>query len=107
MKLQNVILIPLAEIEFTRAECNMLMSAAGAHYDAKCREQAKPGGIVWGLLNRLVDSETATLRLNAVDIDLVMKILQDVPTPANIELQRIFGLLNDKYSELNDLGDRS
>lgn len=72
----------LAEIELTVSEIRCLCAAASAHYDAKCRAAANPGGFIdgWSCWSALCDlgPEPATFTLDTDQAQILCKILERV-----------------------------
>jgi hypothetical protein len=67
MKLKRIIMQPLAVVELTTAEVNLLEHWANQHHDATCQSMAVPGGVIHGLKHRHVRA-SATLNLREVDL---------------------------------------
>jgi len=53
MKTLFTLYMPETEVEFSYCEAVLLFVASVHHYDGKCRQASKPGGLLFGLLNKL------------------------------------------------------
>lgn len=114
MLLERVIFAPRALIEFTAEEISALFLASEAHYDGVCRQASQPGGVLWGLRNRLTDGK-ARAELSHRDIDLLGKVAEQLDLtcrdkPALVARIRynsensfsaILRKLNDEYDRIN------
>jgi hypothetical protein len=112
MKLQKIIYVPEARVEFSAEDVNALFAASREHYDTLCRQQSEPGGMLWGLRNR-IEYPPVERCLTTHDIDLLSKISERIKNVLNddrrdavisgirSELHRIFRTLNDEYKRLN------
>jgi len=122
----RTILMPEPEIEFTAGEGTLLFVAALHHYDGKCQQAAKQGGVLFGLLNQLeLDPETvrlfsldqcqaamnnpktATVRLNMDDMSIICKIAESplliMHRDLRVELTELYRSLNHDISlQLDD-----
>lgn len=104
MKLQGILLVPEATIEFDKDDVAFMMECSQRHYDLTCKQAGRPGGILWGMQNQLTVSATARRACNIYDIDLLAKITEELyqpPNPLHTKLMRVFDLLNDIYKKEN------
>ena len=117
MQLQKVIFVPQALMEFTQQEIDALFKASEAHYDCKCQQASKPGGVLWGLRNGLEGGKTV-VQLKWSDLDLLGKIAEQLSLthrndPAfvarlNYGPQSFSGILqkmNEDYKQVNERGN--
>lgn len=72
MKLKRIIMQPLAVVELTTEEVNLLEHWSSQHHDATCRRMAVSGGLIHGLKHRHV---RASATLNFREVDLLVKCL--------------------------------
>jgi hypothetical protein len=114
VQLQRVTFVPKALMEFTEEEIGALFLASEAHYDGVCRQASQPGGILWGLRNRLADGK-AEAELSWKDLDLFGKVAEQLDLthrdkPALVARMRynsensfsaILRKLNDEYDRIN------
>jgi hypothetical protein len=56
---------PIAEIEFCKAEIDLMIECSIKHYDAACRQAGAEGGFLYGMKNRY---------------SLIQSIIEEVPT---------------------------
>lgn len=109
--------MPEPEIEFTVGEGILLFVAAIHHYDGKCRQASEPGGILFGLLNKLsIDQQEVRLftaddcaremdgsikaiwRMDMDDLSLICKIVESPLLRARPDLRTG---LTELFSSLN------
>jgi hypothetical protein len=114
MHLERVIFIPTALIQFTEEEISALFLASAAHYDGVCRQASQPGGVLWGLRNRLHDG-IAQAEISHRDLDLLGKVAEQLDlthrdNPGLVARIRynsensfsaILRKLNDEYDRIN------
>jgi hypothetical protein len=108
----EIIYIAEARVKFTAEEVNALFAASESHYDGLCRRQSQPGGILWGLRNR-IEYPPIEQCMSTYDVDLLAKIAEqldlvyrhlDSSNPIfgiPFKLSKIFKVLNDEYKRLN------
>jgi hypothetical protein len=118
MHLKRFWYIPEVEVEFTKSEVDALCKASDAHYDFKCKQAGEPGGVLWGLKNR-IEAGSASMVFKQRDFDLLAKIAEQfslisVGKPEQekqaiaviaaelwVKFARILNKMNDEYSRLN------
>jgi hypothetical protein len=117
MKLQKLIYLPEARVEFDAEEVDALFEAARAHYDPLCRRQSEEGGLLYGMRNQVEYYPPAEMCLDIHKVDLLAKVAEQFelvfrkeiingtisPGVARIpfELRQLFDKLNTEYRRLN------
>lgn len=102
MKYQKTVYVAEALILFTDADIELLSMAADRHYDHKCRETVKQGGLLYGLRNTLIDGRVDAI-LKVAEVDLLAKICENNPATREIGvgLRKALHTLNDEYRRMN------
>ena len=78
--------VPLYIVRFKDSEVSLLHQCAMNHYDYSCKAMAKPGGLLYGLLNSLAvnqesKEEVCTVRvaIKRSQVQLLLKALELAP----------------------------
>lgn len=102
MEFKKTVYVAEALILFTDADIELLSMAADRHYDGKCRETVKRGGVLYGLRNALIDGRVDTI-LKAGEVDILAKICENNPATREIGvgLRKTLQTLNEEYRRMN------
>lgn len=116
MKFQRYWYKPEADVEFTWVEVESMILFSEMHYDYKCKELSKQGGVLYGMRN-MFDARlplrtgspddlavrkvaTITYRLDAGTADLLAKCVEADPAML-YKLMPIVKALNDEWRKMN------
>lgn len=116
MKLVRMWYTPEADVEFTWTDVETMILFSEMHYDYKCRELSKQGGVLYGMRN-MFDARlplrtgspddlavrkvaTITYRLNAGTADLLAKTVEQDPLML-YRLMPIVKRLNAEWRRIN------
>lgn len=114
MKLLRMWYMPEADVEFTWTDVECLILLSERHYDYKCQELSKQGGMLYGMRNMfsfplnlgteddkaIRRTATITYRLDATEANLLAKCSESDPSLL-YRLVPIFKALNDEYLKIN------
>lgn len=116
MKVLRYWYTPSADVEFTWTEVECMILFSERHYDYKCRELSKQGGVLYGMRN-MFDAKlplrtgspddlavrkvaTITYRLDAGTADLLAKTVEQDPSML-YKLKPIVKALNSEWRRVN------
>ena len=116
MKIQRMWYTPSADVEFTWTEVECMILFSERHYDYKCRELSKPGGVLFGMRN-MFDARlplrtgspddlavrkvaNITWRLDATTADLLAKTVEADPAML-YKMMPIVKKLNAEWRKIN------
>lgn len=101
MKLLDVRYTPSASVKFTREEVKTLIRCSERHYDGKCRRLSQPGGLLWGMQNKLRMSGNVTWTMNFGELDTLAKVTELDAHELSLQLGAVLHKLTEAYHEEN------
>jgi hypothetical protein len=116
VKLLRMWYAPSAEVEFTWTEVECMILFSEQHYDYKCKELSRQGGVLYGMRN-MFDAKlplrtggaddlavrrvaTITYRLDATTADLLAKTVEQDPAML-YKLMPVVKKLNAEWNKIN------
>ena len=108
----------MARVTLTREEIDAACSLARAHYDHTCQSTARPGGLLFGLNNRLhlarnpgLPEDEIDVALTFRDADLLAKVTEQLMYPGEMlnpaacrlhaELMLLMRKMNAEYERMH------
>lgn len=113
MEIKNIYHHIHASVVFTRKEVETLIHCSEHHYDYKCKELSKPGGLLFGMRNKLeivsdgIRLELAEWTLGTDELNLLAKCaeyaqyLDDVDFMVHIKMVKILNRITDMQRKAN------
>ena len=103
MKLLRMWYQPIAEVEFTWAEVESLALLSERHYDHKCRELGKEGGVLHGMRNMFEAKGKGAVivyRLDGYAADMLAKTAEADPALL-LRLTNVSRQINGEWRKVN------
>lgn len=65
------------DVMFTEVELDLMTALSERHYDFRCKMLSQPGGLLYGMRNKLGTDTTVEWTLDIDQLDLLAKTCQD------------------------------